>query len=95
MYKTFPKGDKDNRDEHRLPSYEDNSFPWDFCRSNQKITNIECGDSINRRVMDRDITEIRYVLVPVRTWYGQLTGREWRLQETKIGTERIVVHDEN
>ena len=45
--------------------------------------------------MDRDITEIRYVLVPVRTWYGQLTGREWRLQETKIGTERIVVHDEN
>ena len=96
MSKTFPKGDTDNKGDLRLPAYKDNSFTWDFCRSNQKITDIECGDSITRRVIDRDITEIKHVKVPDYDVpnFG-LVPMKWELQETKIGTERVVVHDEN
>ena len=96
MEHTFRKGATDNKGDLRLPAYKDNSFAFDFCESNQKITNIECGDSITRRVMDRDITEIKHVRVPDldRPSFG-IIPMKWELQETKIGTERVVVHDEN
>lgn len=92
MYHTFPKGDKNNRDEYRLPSYKDNSFPWDFCESNQKITAPSCRASINRRVEDYDITERRRVPTQGSNPY---TGYSWEWRDVKIGTERRVIHDEN
>ncbi len=98
MFKTFPKGDAEGNGDLRLPSYEDNSFTFDFCESNQKITDIECGDSITRSVIDRDITEIKHVWMIVDTvsdLVGTLPVYGWRLVENKIGTERVVVHDEN
>ena len=96
MEHTFRKGATDNKGDLRLPAYKDNSFAFDFCESNQKITDIECGDSITRRVMDRDITEIKHVRVPDldQPNFG-IIPMKWELQETKIGTERVVVHDEN
>ena len=98
MKHTFPKGDTEGNGDLRLPSYEDSSFPFDFCDSNQRISDLYCRAFINRRVMDRDITEIKHVwqLVGLSA-RGTVAVREygWRLEETKIGTERIVVHDSN
>ena len=98
MEHTFPKGDAEGNGDLRLPSYEDSSFPFDFCDSNQRISNIQCRAFINRRVMDRDITEIRQVRKVVRVRRRELVDIPiygWRLEEKKIGTERIVVHDSN
>ena len=98
MFKTFPKDDAEGNGDLRLPAYEDSSFPFDFCESNQMISNIQCRAFINRRVVDRDITEIKHVWMIVDTVsdiVGTLPVYGWRLVENKIGTERIVVHDSN
>ncbi len=36
MKHTFPKGDTEDNGDLRLPSYEDSSFPFDFCESQSK-----------------------------------------------------------
>lgn len=96
MKHTFPKGDAEGNGDLRLPSYEDSSFPFDFCDSYQTIRNIQCNDSVTRKIVDRDITEFRHVRVPDldRPNFG-VVPMKWELQETIIGTERVEVLDKN
>ena len=94
MEKVWEKGEKDHKDDLYFPSYKDSYVPFDFCDDNQKIYDLECNDSITRRVMDRDITEFRHVKKLFVSNSGQYyIGKV--IEETKIGTERVVVHDSN
>ena len=92
MRKEWEKGKKDHKDDYYFPSYKDNYVPFDFCKDNQKIYDLECNDSITRRVIDRDITERRlhFVGTPYSTGY---TG--YKSYDHKIGTKRVVIQDEN
>ena len=98
MRKVWKKGKRDSKGDYYFPSYKDNYVPFDFCESNESIANIQCDDSVTRKIVDRDITEIKHVWMIVDTVsdiLGTLPVYGWRLVETKIGTERVVVLDEN
>lgn len=98
MKHTFPKGDAEDNGDLRLLSYEDNSFPFDFCESNQKITAPSCRASINRRVEDLDITEIKHVwdIVAVRQGpvvYRMETGRNQNRNGARRGSRFKLIKE--
>lgn len=92
MTEVWEKGEKDHKSDYYFLSYKDNYVPFDFCKDNQKIYDLEYNDSITRKVTDRDITELRRVLTQGSNPYTGFSY-EWRYVKTR--TKRVVIQDEN